>query len=230
MAAHYDAAGGGLDRFQPIVTPIGYPGNHYDSMEGIHLNVEDQAGFVDRFWGRGLDPRGSSRRGSDHRGAFLPEIHSSIRSPMCPQCKLPRAEMQPAKLDGTAHVPAIDGVYSSCCCPDIRMLGDKTTTGAHFLRRHSSLWEKGPSSPGPDILGEDEANTTNPLWDTSTRAPTGLSFEGKNMAQGGPSSNSVEGHAGAEDGDHPVVKGGWPHLRRASSELLATRPGIHEDV
>lgn len=52
MASHYDAAGGGLDRFQPIVTPTNYPGTHYDSTVGISLSQGDQEGFADRFWGR----------------------------------------------------------------------------------------------------------------------------------------------------------------------------------
>ena len=59
MAAHYDAAGGGLDRFQPILTPESYPGNHYDSALGIDLSPEDKEGFSDRFWGRAVDSRDS---------------------------------------------------------------------------------------------------------------------------------------------------------------------------
>lgn len=63
VMAHYDAAGGGLDRFQPIVTPTSYPGNHYDSTVGIALSQGDKEGFADRFWGRGVDSRDSSGNG-----------------------------------------------------------------------------------------------------------------------------------------------------------------------
>jgi hypothetical protein len=60
MAAHYDAAGGGLDRFQPIVTPERYPGEHYDSTLGIQLSAGDKEGFSDRFWDREIDSRDTS--------------------------------------------------------------------------------------------------------------------------------------------------------------------------
>jgi hypothetical protein len=62
MSAHYDAAGAGLNRFQPIVTPDSYPGEHYDSNSGITLTTEDKKGFSDRFWDRGDSLHSSTSR------------------------------------------------------------------------------------------------------------------------------------------------------------------------
>lgn len=53
MLEHFDAAGAGLDRFQLIVTPIGYLGEQYNGHSPIHFNETYKEGFLDRFWDRG---------------------------------------------------------------------------------------------------------------------------------------------------------------------------------
>ena len=231
MAAHYDAAGGGLDRFQPIVTPMNHPGTHYDSRVGISLSQGDKEGFADRFWGRVVDslhPSGSVQPRklilrtvltfaglSRHQPAFLHESHSSIRSPRCPRFKLPRTEAHFEKEDGPSHIPAIDGVYSSCCCPDIQMPSGKAAAGPRFLRRHSSLWENlDPLSSALDL-------------ETDKDLP--VPFEAKNMPEGGEPINPVERHTGGEDEDLHVAKANWAHRTRAGSEALMSRSSIHED-
>jgi len=218
MAAHYDAAGGGLDRFQPIVTPDSYPGEHYDSTLGIHLSVGDREGFSDRFWDREIDSQDIS---GGRRGAFLPEAHSSVRSPLCPRCKLPRLlEAQLGKGENSPRLPAIDGVYSTCCCPDIRLPNEKEMMSHHFLRRHSSLWEKGQLSPDLEVVCEEDTNTADLIGEKSIQASMADPFPAKNMPLGGQSIDSLEGHAGGQYEELDVVEGVWAHRSKSSSEGL----------
>lgn len=219
MAAHYDAAGGGLDRFQPIVTPTNHPGTHYDSRVGISLSRGDKEGFADRFWGRAVDSLHPSGRVqspklifkpvltfaglSSHQPAFPHESHSSIRSPRCPRCRLPQTEAQFEKEDAPSHIPAIDGVYYSCCCPDIQMPSGQAAAGPRIVRRHSSLWEQDPWSAAVDL-------------ETDKHLP--VLFEATNVPEGVERSNAGERHTGGEDEDLHVVKATWAGQTRAGRE------------
>lgn len=85
---------------------------------------------------------------------------------------------------------------------------EKMIAGPHFLRRHSSLWEKGGLSPGLDVLCENDTDTTNP-WERPVRAPIVLPFEEKNVSEGAQSINPLEGDVGGEDEDlHAATAGG----------------------
>lgn len=53
MLEHYDAAGASLDRFQPIVTPVGYLGEQYNGHSRLHFTEAYKEGFLNRFWDRG---------------------------------------------------------------------------------------------------------------------------------------------------------------------------------
>jgi hypothetical protein len=150
-----------------------------------------------------------------NRGAFLPETHSSIRSPLCPRCKLPRLEAQLGKGENSPRLPAIDGVYSTCCCPDIRLPNEKEMMSHHFLRRHLSLWEKGQVSPDLEVVCEEDANTADHLWEKSDRTSMADPFPAKNMPLGDQSIDPLEGHAGGQDEELHVVEGGWAHRNQA---------------
>lgn len=147
---------------------------------------------------------------------------------MCPRCKLPKVETHSESANGSPRLPAIDGVYSSCCCPDIRMPDGKFGASRQFVRRHSSLWEKDALSPGLDSVCEDEKSTTNP-WDTRLVAPIPVAFEAKNMPEGGHAINILDGH-GEEHEDPDLIKANWAHRTRAGSELLTRRSSVHTDT
>jgi len=154
---------------------------------------------------------------SGNRGAFLPETSSRIRSPMCPRCKLPRLESQLGKSDTIPHIFVIDAVYISCCCPNFQMPSETQMAGHHFLRRHSSLWEDGQSSPELDIVYEETTSAAGIPWEKSIRAPVAVPFEAKNMPIGGQTIDPLKGHAGNEE--LHVVEGGCAHRGRATNEV-----------
>jgi hypothetical protein len=141
-----------------------------------------------------------------HRGAFPPVTHSSKRSPMCPRCKLPRVEAHAGKANGSSRLPVIDGVYTSCCCPDIQMPDEAAMVAHPFLRRHSSLWEQGHLSPGLGVVCEEGTETTAPPG--LIRALIAVPFETKNMQSCGQSIDPLEGHARGDDEELHVVEGG----------------------
>lgn len=136
-------------------------------------------------------------------GAFPAGTHSNVQSPICPRCKLPRVEAQVGRAEGSPHLLAIDGEYYSCCCPDIRMPDEAAMVGHQFLRRHSSLWEKGRLSPGLDVVYEDDTNTG------TIRTPVEHPFDAKNMPSSGQSIVLLERQAGVEDEEIRAVKRTW---------------------
>lgn len=150
-----------------------------------------------------------------HQSAYLHEHLSSIRSPTCTRCKLPRSEAHSEKGDSPPRIPAIDGIHSSCCCPDVQRPTDKIGDGPR-LRRHSSLWER------------DEVVT--PGLDAENDKRLALPFEAKNMPGGGEAINHLESHIGYEDEDLHVVKANWARGHQAGSELFISSSSKHVDV
>ena len=239
--AHWDAAGGGLGRFQPIVTPDSYPGNHYDSTTGIDLEEGDKLGFADRFWGRGTDAPHSTGQSLQLDLALMlmfadfivyqsPTIAKAhiIQSPVCSMCKLPKLEAHHDEACTLPRLRSIDGVRSSCSCPDIGMPDDTKVAGSHFSRRHSSLWEN-PLSSGLDVLCEED-DRSGTIWENAVRAPIAVAFQAENMPKGGLSIDAMEGHAGGEDEDLRIVKGGWALRSRGNSKSLSETPIFRADM
>jgi hypothetical protein len=222
MVAHYDTAGAGLDRFQPIVTPVGYPGENYDRDSGVPLNQAHKDGFLDRFWDRGDSPHTLYTNtlarceglllmlpDSGNRGASLPQTSSSIQSPIYPRCMHPRLESQVGKRNPIPHIFVIDATYINCCCPNFQMPSETQIAGHQFLRRHLSLWGNRQSLPDLDIVYEDTTSVAGIPWKKSIRAPVAVPFEAKNMPAGGEPIDLSKGHAGNEE--LYVVEGGWAH-------------------
>jgi len=100
------------------------------------------------------------------------------------------------------------------------MPSEKEMAGYHFLRRHSSLWEKGQVSPDLDVVYEENTNASHLPWETSIRAPVAVPFVAENMPLGGQSIDPSEGHAG-EGEEVRAVESGWVHRGHARSDILA---------
>ena len=105
-----------------------------------------------------------------------------------------------------------------------------------FLRRHSSLWEKPPPvhadglwtepAPAPPkdfaefARPKDEENIPDFPNKRSRKAPVAMEFRAENMPLWEEPIDPIDAHPIHDEGDPHMLKGGWMHGSRGSSELL----------